>query len=130
MNEITFQIDLLTLNAAVQTACAGNAATGFARVADEMRNLSQWSAQAANQTPRPIAATAKHSAVTAEQLASHSQGLLALVTKLQSLSGATVSPEQAWAPPATEANGVPVRVLSSMRGRAAFPLDENRAGNR
>ena len=130
MNEITFQINLLSLNAAVQAASAGDAAMGFARVADEVRNLSQLSAHIAKHTARPIGATAKRSAVTAEQLASHSQGLLALVTTLHSLSGATVSPEQAWATPATEANAVPVRVLSSIRGRAAFPLDENQAGNR
>jgi len=130
MNEITFQINLLSLNAAVQAACAGEAAMGFARAADEVRKLSQLSAQNANHTARPIAATAKRGAVAAEQLATHSQGLLALVTKLQGLSGATVSPELAWAPQEPVENGVPVRVLTSIRGRAAFPLDENQAGTR
>ena len=39
MDEITFQINLLKLNAAVQAACSGEAAMGFAIVADEVRNL-------------------------------------------------------------------------------------------
>ena len=68
IDQIAFQTNILSLNAAVEAATAGEAGKGFAVVAQEVRNLAARSADAANEI-KALVENAKQKANTGKDIA-------------------------------------------------------------
>ena len=96
IDEIAFQTNMLSLNAAVEAARAGDAGLGFAIVADEVRMLAGRSGIAARDTTEMIDEANRRSERGVELMrvvrdtlaavAANSRGLLALSRQIQSAS--------------------------------------------
>jgi methyl-accepting chemotaxis protein len=83
IDEIAFQTNILALNAAVEAARAGEAGMGFGVVAQEVRNLAQRCAQAAQEITGKIEGAVTKTTQGVQLTAKVAQGLQGIVTKVQ-----------------------------------------------
>ncbi len=87
IDDIAFQTNILSLNAAVEAARAGAAGKGFAVVADEVRNLAAKSAEAAKNTMQLVEMSSRSVKVGGELTNETDESLKAIHSSIGQFAG-------------------------------------------
>ncbi len=95
IEEIAFRTRLLSLNAAVEAARAGNAGAGFAVVADEVKNLAMSAAVAAEHTQNILDTTIRRVASASQSVKAVNSDFEGIIETATSMGEKTLSITQA-----------------------------------